>query len=113
MDRGSIPRASIIIAAVLAGVLRHWLPREINKNPGTLLTRRLNMASKKKLAAKRALAKRDQTPKPKGRSLYAQKARRTPGPLSPFYEAPEPTDGRGIDPSILHRGVSLDRPCGR
>lgn len=45
------------------------------------------MASKKKLAARRARSKRDQTPKPKGKSQYAQKVRRGPenNPRSPFY----------------------------
>lgn len=50
------------------------------------------MASRKKLAVKRAKAKRDQTPKPKGRSLYAQKLRRGPGPGSPFYHGPNHPD---------------------
>ncbi|MEE8607926.1 MAG: hypothetical protein V3S55_09985 [Nitrospiraceae bacterium] len=46
------------------------------------------MASRKKLAAKRAKVKRDQTPKPKGQSKYAQKLRRGPVPGSPFYQDP-------------------------
>ena len=44
------------------------------------------MPSKKKLAAQRAVSKRDQNPKPKGRSAYARKCRRAPSIRSPFYE---------------------------
>lgn len=58
------------------------------------------MASKKRLAAKRLRAKRDMTPKPRGKSEYAKKVRRgyENNPRSPFYV------------SDLHRapGVSED-----
>lgn len=51
------------------------------------------MASKLKLAARRLRSKRDQSTKPNGKSAYAEKARRAPGPRSPFYQDPRHVQG--------------------